>query len=527
MSPLAALDLGTNSFHLVIACVSDDGHFEVITREKELVRLGHGGGDMKRLEPEALQRGIAALTRMRRLAESAGAPLRAVATSAVREAENADEFLEAARTRAGVEVEVISGIEEARLIHLGVLQAVPVFDQRLILCDIGGGSTEILVGERGEVLTARSFKLGAVRLSDRFFEGGDDVTTEAVTECRSFIRSTLAVYQREVAQHGFSVAVGSSGTAEAIARIAHALRGGSELRTYNRAVITRADLAAVVERLANARTITARRKTPGLESERADIIVAGALVLEGVFDSFEVSEMLFSDFALREGVLLDTIHRTAGGSLDHLRDVTRSGVRHLAELCDDDPAHSAHVADLALQLFDSLQTLHGLDGPARGYLEAGALLANVGLFISHSKHHLHSYYVIRNAESLTGFTDTEIEIIALLARYHRKSAPKPTHAEFHRLAADNQQLVKTLAGILRVAIGLDRSHDRRVKQLRTSRSGTQLTIHIEAIGGADIALELYAANERSALLSEVLGLEVSVTGQPNAAAPQSEQATPS
>src|SRR4051794_39129293 len=208
-SILAAIDLGTNSFHLVVARVSTDGRFEVITTEKDVIRLGHGGGDMKDLSDDAIDRGIAALTRMRRIAESSGAPLRAVATSAVREAENANVFLQRARAEAGVEVEVISGVEEARLIHLGVLQAVPVFDRRLLLCDIGGGSTEVLLGHGGETIDARSFKLGAVRLTDRFFRSPDAEHSKpspaSIGACRAFIRSTLAVFEREVSHRGFDV----------------------------------------------------------------------------------------------------------------------------------------------------------------------------------------------------------------------------------------------------------------------------------------------------------------------------------
>jgi exopolyphosphatase / guanosine-5'-triphosphate,3'-diphosphate pyrophosphatase len=235
---LAAADLGTNSFHLVIARVAKGGGFEIITREREKVRLGHGGGDMKELADDAVDRGIATLARMRRLAQSAGAPMRAVATSAVREAHNAAVFLDRARDEAGVEVEVISGFEEARLIHLGVLQAVPVYDQRHLLCDIGGGSTEILVGQGAETLTARSFKLGAVRLTDRFFPNGT-IPDGAVDECRAYVRSTFAVYEREVARKKFRVAVGSSGTFEALVKVAHALGKHDELRTYNCQKLTR------------------------------------------------------------------------------------------------------------------------------------------------------------------------------------------------------------------------------------------------------------------------------------------------
>jgi exopolyphosphatase / guanosine-5'-triphosphate,3'-diphosphate pyrophosphatase len=508
---LAALDIGTNSFHLVVARVLDNG-YEIVTREKETVRLGHGGGDMKELSDEAIDRGISALRRMSRIAAVHNAPVRAVATSAVREAHNAAEFLTRARREAKVDIEVISGLEEARLIHLGVLQAVPAFEQRLILVDIGGGSTEVLVGERGETLAARSFKLGAVRLTDRFFSGGT-TTSASVSECRSYIRSILATFDRDVEELGFEIAIASSGTAETIARIIHAARDDTALHTFNRFEFTVAELQSVTESLAKKRSSDDRRSTPGLDPARADIIVAGALVLEGVADIFGIKSFVFSEAALREGVLLDTIARLQGGALHHLRDVSRRSIRALAERCDDDLTHSAHVAALALQLFDGTESLHGLAADAREYLEAGALLANVGLVISHSKHHLHSYYVIRNSE-LTGLTDTEIEIIAQIARYHRKSAPKAGHAEFGRLSSDHQRLVKTVAGILRVAIGLDRSHDGRVRSVMAHVRRDRVVIEALAKRGKEISLELYTANERSNLLEEVLGQRVGIVAAP-------------
>jgi exopolyphosphatase / guanosine-5'-triphosphate,3'-diphosphate pyrophosphatase len=511
VTTLAALDIGTNSFHLVVARLLDSG-FEIVTREKETVRLGHGGGDMKELSADAMDRGISSLLRMQRIATSHGAKVRAVATSAVREADNADVFLTRARREAKVDIEVISGLEESRLIHLGVLQAVPVFDQRIILVDIGGGSTEVLVGERGETLAARSFKLGAVRLTDRFFPGGT-ISTESVRDCRSYARSILATFEREVEDFGFDVAIASSGTAETIARMIHAARDDTPLHTFNRFEFTVNELQAVIDPLMKKKTSDDRRSTPGLDPGRADIIVAGTLVLESVADIFGIKTFVYSEAALREGVLLDTIARLQGGALHHLRDVSRRSIRVLAERCDDDLTHSAHVAALALQLFDSTEPQHGLPTEAREYLEAGALLANVGLVISHSKHHLHSYYVIRNSE-LTGLTDAEIEIIAQIARYHRKSAPKASHVEFGRLSPEDQRLVKTLAGILRVAIGLDRSHDGRVRSVMAQLRNDRLVIEAVAKRGKEISLELYTANERSDLLEEVLGKRVGILAAP-------------
>ena len=505
---LAALDLGTNSFHMVVARRTGNEGFEIVSREKEVVRLGHGGTDMKRLSPEAMDRAIACLQRMRRLAESHGVvALRAVATSATREADNADDFIRRASEEAQIEIEVISGLEEARLIHLGVLQAVPVFDKRALFVDIGGGSTEILIGERGEMLAARSFKLGAVRLTDRFFPDGA-TSGAAVNACREYIRSVLIHFERDVEEHGFDVAVASSGTAETIARMVHAARGEEPLRTYNCFEFTAKELGSIVAKLCSTRTRSARAKLAGLEANRADIAPAGALILDEIVSRFGVVTVTFSEGALRDGVLLDTVERLTGEAAGprHLRDVSRRSVRQLLERCDEDPEHSTHVARLAVEVFDGLQSMHGLGPAERDYLEAGALLANVGLVVAHTKHHIHSYYVIRNSE-LAGLTDHEIELIAQIARYHRKSEPKTAHPQFAALGREEQALVSTHAAILRVAIGHDRCHDHRVAGVRVEVRDRKVVVYVMA-NAADISLELYAANERKDLLEAVLGRRV-------------------
>jgi hypothetical protein len=238
---LAAIDVGTNSVHLLVARPTRHHRFEVLASEKEVVRLGSGSSDMKELAHDAMDRGIGALTRFRRLATTWDADVIAVATSAVREAANAAVFLERARTEADVEVDVISGQEEARLIHLGVLQAVPVYDRQLLLVDIGGGSTEILVGLGESILVARSLKLGAIRLTERFFPGGK-VTGGSVDACRKHVRAQLSTVVREVRRHGYEVAVGSSGTIGAIAQMAQAARGESTARTLSNVAFTRRDL---------------------------------------------------------------------------------------------------------------------------------------------------------------------------------------------------------------------------------------------------------------------------------------------
>jgi exopolyphosphatase/guanosine-5'-triphosphate,3'-diphosphate pyrophosphatase len=504
---IAALDIGTNSFHLVVAKPVETG-FEVITSEKEVIRLGHGAGDMKQLEPEAIDRGIASLKRMRAIAEIHGAKLRAVATSAVREAKNRNEFIKRARKEADIDVEVISGVEEARLIHLGARYAVAVGEQPMLLCDIGGGSTELVIASGDEILLARSFKLGAVRLTDRFFST-DALHPSALSSCRKFVRSMLATIKPEVLELGFEIAVGSSGSVEAVAKLIRKLNDEPEPKSFNRYEFSAKDLTKILDLLADTPTVKERARVFGLDSARAEIILAGAVILEGIALSFGVEKFTYSDYALREGVLFDTLAREK--LLDHPEDVDPAllSVKQLADRCDDRPEHSAHVAKIALSLFDCLQKRLRLPPTSRRYLEAAALLANVGVVVSHSKHHLHSYYVIRNSE-LVGLTDREIELIAVIARYHRKSAPKQSHAEFAQLSETDQKLVTSLAAILRIAIGLDRTQDGRVKSVTVRAEDEQLLIFAKASAKADIELNLYAANERRNLLADVVETKVKI-----------------
>ncbi|MFN8053176.1 MAG: Ppx/GppA phosphatase family protein [Acidimicrobiales bacterium] len=508
---LAAIDIGTNSVHMIVARMAGEGRFEVVTRHKEMVRLGESGDDqLKHLTSAAIDRGIAALKRCRSVIDTYDAPVAAVATSAVREAENRNEFIRRARKEAGIEVEVIAGHEEARLIHLGILQALPLFDTPLLMCDIGGGSTELLIGHRGEVLAGRSFKLGSIRMTERFFPDG--VTTKrSIERARKFVRATITPFVREAAAHPFEVAVGSSGTIENLLQMALAT-DGADVQTLNGASLTRAALGDVVERLTEAATPEARAELRGMDKGRADIIMGGALILEQVMDVLGLEAVTVSEYALREGVLFDLNNRLRGASLDHLSDLRRRSIEHLMEVCDDDPDHSIKVADLALALFDGLADEHDLGHDEREWLEAASLLANVGLFIAHSRHHQHSYYVIRNSELLSGFTDHEIEVIAQVARYHRRSEPSLKHAPFAALDEVDRHRVRWLAGLLRVAIGLDRSHAGSVGKILVSTAKDEIAVAVTPEQGADVSLEVYSARERRGLLEQMVGRPVVVDG---------------
>ena len=434
--------------------------------------------------------------------------MHAVATSAVREAENRHEFLRRARSEAGVEVEVISGAEEARLIHVGVLQGVSGLDRRHLLIDIGGGSTEFVIGEGRRVLEAVSLKLGAIRLTDRFLRR-EPLRKKDVAECRRYVRAYLTHPVRRARDLGFEMAVGSSGTIANLAEMVNAARGGEPLRTVSNFTFSADELRQVVARLAKAPTAADRLELPGLDAKRADIILGGAIILEQAFAELGIHEMTVSDYALREGVLLDALERRERVSLGHLEDLRRQSVLHLAAICPGERSHSEHATRLALDLFEATRAWHGLDDRCEEWLEAAGLLANVGLFVSHDQHHKHSYYVIRHSDLLVGFTDHEIEVIAQVARYHRKSAPKVGHPEFARLSGSDQAMVSTLAGILRMAIALDRTRAGLIEKLsvRPGAADRVLEVVVEA-GGRDVELELYTAETRKGLLEEALGVEV-------------------
>jgi exopolyphosphatase/guanosine-5'-triphosphate,3'-diphosphate pyrophosphatase len=511
----AAIDLGTNSFHLLVARIGPDGRQDVLAKEKEVVRLGSGASDMSVLTDDAMDRGIEALRRFAWIAESFGATVDAIATSALREAQNRDVFLRRAFEETGIVIEVVSGVEEARLIHLGVLQSLPLFEERILVIDIGGGSTEFLIGRGTTVELARSTKLGAIRLTDRFFPDGF-VRTRAVRDCRSYVAAFLVQVVADVRERRPFTAVGSSGTIVNIARIITAVNGGDPLTVGSGTTFSAEQLDACVELLLGRRSPEERLDIEGLDERRADIIAAGAVLLQEIFRRLAIESMVVSDAALREGILLDKMAViNAPLAFHHLNDIRRQSVLRMAEIYHEDLGHISRATDLALELFDALVGVHGLSVADRDCLEAAGLLHNVGLFVSHAAHHKHSYYVIRNSDQLAGFTDHEIEMIAQVARYHRKSAPKSSHVEFQALSEADQHKVRLLAGMLRIGIALDRTRQGGVEGITVAVPGADgsvdspsIVIDIGCADDVDVSLEMYSAEERKDLLVSALGCQV-------------------
>lgn len=462
---LAAIDIGTNSFHLIVVRLKKNGNFEIIDREKETIRLGEGyTGDIKEIRPESISRAIVCLKRFKEIADAHNAKIKAVATSAVRESLNKNEFIKAVLEHTGIEVEVVSGIEEARLIYLGILKAVPVYNKKTLCIDIGGGSTELTIGKEGKILHSISLKLGAVRITQQFFP--DFITSPSqIEEAEKWVEGILFPVLRKLKDTDVEVVVGSSGTIMSTALMIQALKGKKRLNDtiLNNVKFSVKELKKIKKEIFEKSSFEDRLTIDGIDPSRADIITAGVIILSKIFEYFNVEEMTVSGYALREGILIDYLNEINPDSeKPNLHQIRFDSVRHLAELCNYDRGHCAYVSKIALSIFDQMIKKIAIDPKTREYLEAAALLHDIGYHIAHNNHHRHSQYIIRNSE-LLGFNEREINIIANVARYHRKSHPKNKHKEFAELNEKDQLLVMQLAGILRIADALDRTHKKLIK----------------------------------------------------------------
>lgn len=505
---IAAIDVGTNSVHMVVARIGEHG-FHVLSAEKEVVRLGSGAAGMDFLTSEAIERAVNALGRMKQIADAHKADIRAVATSAVREATNSKDFLQRAKKEVGITVEVISGNEEARLIHLGVQHSLAFGIESVLTVDIGGGSTEFCVSTKGRLRIAQSVKVGAVRLTDAFLPNGDP-DESSIRRLRAHVSSVIAPLAHEIRELGYSRAVLSSGTSETIARLVANERVGRLPQSMNGFSFTKAEFATVMRKILSSQNSRARQELPGMDSKRSDIIVAGGIILDEISKALRIDSYEFSEYALREGVLVDAAHKKGLLKSDAV-DAGLGSVLRLAERCSVDLVHSNHVAFLSRKILTLVSRRFEVDASLGRLLEAAALLANVGNAVSYSKHHLHSYYIIRNAD-LMGFTDEEIEVIALTARYHRKGAPKASHSEFAKMSEDRQHDIELMAGIIRIATGLDRSHDQSVADISMTLRNDNMTLVPRHAGGSSdsAALNVFTAQERVGLLQDFLGGTVTI-----------------
>ena len=499
---IAAIDIGTNSIHMIVVQVRPDLSFEVVDREKEMVRLGAGGLDGRNLTPTAVAAALQTLGKFKRVAESHKVDeIIAAATSATREAENGGDFIAQVDREIGIRIRVISGTEEARLIHLAAGYGVDVGGSTAVVVDIGGGSVEVTLGTATQMALGRSFKTGVIRLTERFVRS-DPLSGRDERRLTKHLNKEMGGYLDQIARRGFDRVIGTSGPILSLGTLALSSEGERVEDVRNRRVPAKA-LRRLRKRIVDA-SIEERLRIPAMDPRRADLSVAGSILFDTIVRRLGADEFTLCDLALREGLVLDYIHRNSARirKVERYPDVRRRSVVELGERCGYWSEHAQQVARLSLAIFDQTRSVHRFTDREREWLEYGALLHDIGVHISYERHHRHSYYLIKNGD-LRGFDPQEIEVIALIARYHRQATPKKSHDGYGDLKGPLRKVVKTLAAMVRLAEGLDRSHAQALAGVEMYPRTDDYLVRLRAAGDAE--LELWAAHRHVAPLEAILG----------------------
>lgn len=505
---LAAIDLGTNSLHMVIVRVEPSlPAFSIIEREKDTVRLGDRHPETGELKPEVMDRAIATLRRFQEIAKSLNAQsIIAVATSAVREAPNGKDFLQQVEAELGLSVDLISGQEEARRIYLGVLSGMEFNNHPHTIIDIGGGSTEIILGDSHEARFLSSTKIGAVRLTTERITT-DPISNEQFQFLQAYVRGMLERPVEELQAHlqldEKPRLVGTAGTIETLATIVAREKSGTVPSPLGGFQLRLSDLRELVNRLRKLNN-TERAAIPGMSDRRSEIILAGALILQEAMTLLRMESLVVCERSLREGVIVDWMlsHGLIEDRLRYQSSVRQRNVLKTAQKYHSNLQHSDRVATFAMTLFNQTQgILHNWGLEQQELLWAAAILHNCGHFVSHSAHHKHSYYLIRNGD-LLGYTETEIELIANIARYHRKSTPKKKHDNYRNLPSkEDRQIVNQLSALLRLAVALDRRQIGAVKRVQCEYRQSERELHLylqPSHPDEDCALELWSLDYKKA-----------------------------
>ena len=507
---IAAIDIGTNSIHMVIARAVHHTEFEVLDREREVVQVGRGSFESGRLGRDAIRRTAEALRRFVQLARRHQVDrILCTATAAVREARNGGEFLQAAREASGIGPRVIPAAEEGRLIYFAVKAALQLDEQPSLIVDIGGGSVQLVMADRERLHRVVSLPLGALRLTETMIEH-EPATEREIERLRRVIRRRVRAGLRELGTRRFARLYGSSGAIHALAQVANWFERGEGIRQLNGHVFEADSLETQADRLMGMNEVQ-RERLPGIDAQRAEIIVPGALVLAEVLRATGASSITLSDYGVREGLVTDYLlrHSREVTALEPVEDLRLRSVLGLLARFEGDGPHPRHVARLALELFEGLRPWHGLGEAEADLLRYSALLHDIGSVVGYDGHAAHTSYIIRNG-NLRGLDAEEVEQIALIARYHGKARPRRKRdEEYAALPKATRRTVKWLSAILRVAEGLDRSHYQLVKDVSVHRRGERIAL--VATASRDAQLELWAGRGRLEALAELLDAEVRLT----------------
>ena len=499
---IAAIDIGTNSIRCIIAEASNDGKFKILDDEKATVRLGERLAITGIISDEASGRALDAIQRFHQLITGLNVEaVEAVATSAVRTASNGKELIAKLSGELGHDIRIISGVEEAELTASSALSNFDMYGKRYAMLDIGGGSVEIVTAYGNHVEEVYSIDLGAVVMTDSFLKS-DPISESELRKLRRHIRESLkrTFSSRKISIDSF---IGSGGTLTALGCMAMQMRKDNYVSIHGSEVL-HAEVVHLLAMLIH-RDLKGRRTIPGLNQDRADIIVAGVVVIDEVMRFFNANRVLINERGIREGLLIKSMKKlglTAGSSTPP---TWRDSIKEFAVSCHVDEQHARHVAGIALSIYDALELPFGLEKPEKKLLEAAAILHDCGYFISYGSHHKHSYHLIRHSE-LFGFSPRERELIAQIARYHRKSIPKRNHEAFQNLKGKDQVTVARMGGILRLADGLDRRRNGLIREVSCLFGGTTITINLTAT--EDVSVEIFGANAKKDLFERAFGSSV-------------------
>lgn len=500
---VACIDVGSNAIRFGAAEFSSATRFTLLAQERIPVRLGHDVFLSGRMPPAVIDATVAALASFRQQMTALGIThCRAVATSATRESRNGDELIARAQRDAGVDLQLITGAEEGRLVHLAVRNRIALGRERFVLVDLGGGSVEVSLADHSGTLWVESHNVGSVRLLEELADAGD--RPGAFRRLLEEYVATLRVpsVTRTMKPAGFIV---TGGNMEAIARLAGAEPGADGV-----SVVTRRALRAVIETVSRL-SYRQRVEQLGLKEDRADVVLPGAMIIERLAEMTGARRILVPYVGLKEGVLLDIVDELTqeGGHEARAERLVAAGARAVGRHYFFDEVHADHVTDLALSLFDQLSGLHGMGTPERRVFMAAAMLHDIGTYISNKKHHKHTQYLVENSE-LPGLAPREIALAATIARYHRRGDPSPAHQPFGRMPAADQQRATRLGAILRLAEAMDREHRQRVRGVRATLSGS--TLHLRLVGAGDLLLERWSLRRKAQLFAKTFGVKVRLEG---------------
>jgi exopolyphosphatase/guanosine-5'-triphosphate,3'-diphosphate pyrophosphatase len=504
-SHFAVIDIGSNAMRCQVAVVDHPKHYRVLEQERQPVRLGHDVFQTGKLNPQTIEAALKVLGDFKRVSDRFRVKaIRAVGTSALREASDGRAFIKRA-ARIGVPLEILSEQEEARLISLGIMSGLRFHLPLGLFLDIGGGSVELSVANTTNTFCLFSLPLGAVRLTEKYI-ANDPPRRKEVKQIQEFVQAQLKPVVRRLQREKFTMAFGSAGTITALADTDTRVTGYVN-RAGSLIVLRRQRLKGLLEILMNEPAAERAAMISG-DPKRADIIVAGGLVLHEIMSEVGLDYLFVSHRGLRDGLMVDLLQRHYSESGPWHPDADRT--ESLDQVCQKylyDASHAHHVSQLALNLFYQLQDLHQLPDKYSSVLNAAALLHDIGLFIAGPKHHKHSYYLIKSS-GMKSFNKLDLELVANTARYHRKAHPSPKHLGFSQLSPANQDVVRKLSALLRVADALDFRREQRVEAVSCA-VGKNKSLTITAIARANVSDEIGRALKKGKLIEEVFNLKLS------------------